>query len=62
MVLVTPNCLHVQFKELCGKSEQKRFQEPEGHPVCCDVVLPRDVRSFTHKFSLTGMPKHGLHE
>lgn len=38
----------------------ERQLEAEDERVCCEIVSPRNVKSYTHKASPTWMPKHEL--
>ena len=37
-----------------------RLSEPEEQGVCCKIVSPSNVRSYTQKLSLTPLPKRVL--
>lgn len=52
--------LHLMLKELLYKVA--RLQEPENQGVCCEIVFPRNVTSYTHKVSPTWLSKHELNK
>ena len=38
------------------------MEKPKEQRIFCDIVSPRNVRSYTHKFSPTLLPKHELNK
>ena len=53
---------HVRFREHCGRGKQKDCKSHRIRKCAVRFLASTNVRSYTHKVSLTWLPKHELNK